>query len=97
MPNSSSPKPLSEVSLDELKAKEKLLNAIIYLAAFFIVVNIGYVIFRLVTHKIDSVSELTGQTFFSMGGFGASLLLCSYLLKKVKAEMSAREHRGAAK
>ncbi|MBO0949770.1 hypothetical protein [Fibrella forsythiae] len=91
MRNLFSDKPLSDVSTDDLKKQGQLLQAITYVAAFFIVANIGYAIFRLVSHKVDSVSELAGGNLFSMGGFGASLLICSYLLKKIKAEIIMRE------
>ncbi|MEZ0485775.1 hypothetical protein [Fibrella aquatica] len=91
MRNPFSSKSLPEVSTNDLKAQGQQLKAITYVAAFFIVANIGYAIFRLVSHKVDSVSELAGGNLFSMGGFAASLLLGSAALKKVKAEISARE------
>jgi len=91
MRNLFSSKPLSEVSTNDLKKQGQLLQAITYVAAFFIVANIGYAIFRLVSHKVDSVSELSGGNLSSMGGFGASLLLCSNALKKIKAEIIMRE------
>ena len=91
MPNPFSSKPLSEVSASDLRTQGQVLQAITYVAAFFIVANIGYAIFRLVSHKVDSVSELAGGNLFSIGGFGVSLLLCSYALKKIKAEITIRE------
>jgi hypothetical protein len=91
MRNPFSSKSLPEVSTNDLKTQEHVLKAVIYVGAFFIIANIGYAIFRLVSHRVDSVSELAGSNLVSMGGFAASLLIGSAALKKVKAEISARE------
>ncbi len=86
-----SSKPLAESSTEELKKQEASLIALIYVAAAFIIAQIGYAIFRLVSQEINSVSELTSGTVFSLCSFGASLFFSTYVLKKVRAELSARE------
>jgi len=91
MINPFSTKPSSKVSTEDLKRRETLIKAVLYVAAFFLVANLGYNIFLLVSHKVDSLNELVGRNSFSMGGFGASLLLSSYALKKIKAELSGRD------
>ncbi len=80
--------------MKELKTREKLLKAVIYVAASFIAANSGYAVYLLLSQKVHSLNELIGRNAFSLGVFGASLLLSFYALKKTKAEISLRESQG---
>lgn len=90
-------KPLPEVSIKELKSREALMSAVMYVAAFFIVAMIGYGIYLLVSEKVDSVEELTGRYGLSMGGFGIALVFSRYSLRKIRAELKIRQGRDIAK
>lgn len=85
---------MSKSSIEDLKKKEAVCKAIMYVAGGFILLTIGYNIALLVFQKVHSLSEFIGRNVFSLAGFGASLLLSAYVLKKTKAEISLRESQG---
>ena len=82
---------MSKSSTEDLKKRETVCKAIIIVSAGFILLTIGYNIALLVFQKVHSLSEFIGRNVLSLGGFGASLLLSAYVLKKTRAEISLRE------
>jgi len=85
---------MSKSSTEDLKKREVTCKAIMIVAGGFILLTIGYNIALVVFQEVHSLSEFIGRNVFSLGGFGASLLLSAYVLKKTKAEISLRESQG---
>jgi hypothetical protein len=87
-------KPLQEVGTEELESRKVLLKFSINLVAVLLVVCIGYNTYRIVSLKVDSLRDWVGRDILATLGLVISLIREVYALKKIKAELRAREHWG---